>query len=635
MGIDGREIESGKKTDSTRGRAQVYTGAGYVSGQQPVRRKIGSLVESERSIEAAPADSGTSVRRTRAAQSAQQSAAEGTTRRSRHAESVQKTETESSVRRSRYAEGEQKTETEAPAQRSRYTDNGQKTETEAPVRRSRYADNEQKTEASARRNRRTETESEVSGQQHTSIGGWKERMQERKRKRIRRVLMVFGGILLTAYAAVAIYFGLHFYEGTMIYGIDCSQMTVDEVKAEVADKLDEYVLQVVGRNDRIESIDAKQIELTFVDNSSIDRMLRAQHSYVWPIMILLEKSSLSSVAFSYDQDKAKEALEELNCMNASIAVAPQDAYMTVTDTGFEVVPEVMGTTLDPEKTLETVLDALDKGASSVSLEEKECYVNPQVYSDNEALVQEAEAKNKLAQAYITYDFGDRWEVVNAPVIAEWIAEMSDGTYVIDDMAVTEYVESLAAKYDTFGLTRTFYTSIGTVETLTGGDYGWCIDQDATIVALMQALESGYQGTMEPEYLFTGMCRDTNDIGDTYVEICITQQRMWCYKDGVCIVDTPVVTGNPNKDNATPSGGVWAIDAKKRDAILEGEGYEAPVDYWMPFNEDVGIHDFKERYHFGGTIYLTNGSHGCVNTPYEAVQTIYDAVSIGTPVIVYE
>ena len=111
--------------------------------------------------------------------------------------------------------------------------------------------------------------------------------------------------------------------------------------------------------------------------------------------------------------------------------------------------------------------------------------------------------------------------------------------------------------------------------------------------------------------------------------------MWCYENGNLVVDTPVVTGNPNKGWGTPSGGVWAIDAKKRDAILEGEGYEAPVDYWMPFNDNVGIHDFKERYHFGSTIYLTNGSHGCVNTPYDAVQKIYETVSIGTPVIVYE
>ena len=101
-----------------------------------------------------------------------------------------------------------------------------------------------------------------------------------------------------------------------------------------------------------------------------------------------------------------------------------------------------------------------------------------------------------------------------------------------------------------------------------------------------------------------------------MEICISQQRMWCYQDGNVIVDTPVVTGNPNKGNATPSGGVWAIDAKKRDAILTGEGYTAPVSYWMPFNGNVGI-------------------HGSINTPYAQAEIIYNTVSIGTPVIVYE
>ena len=102
-----------------------------------------------------------------------------------------------------------------------------------------------------------------------------------------------------------------------------------------------------------------------------------------------------------------------------------------------------------------------------------------------------------------------------------------------------------------------------------------------------------------------------------------------------MVDTPVVTGNPNKGDATPAGGVWAIDAKMQEYVLTGEGYEAPVDYWMPFNGDIGIHDMQNRWEFGGTIYLSNGSHGCVNTPYDAAQTIYNIVSIGTPVVVYD
>lgn len=454
-------------------------------------------------------------------------------------------------------------------------------------------------------------------------------------KLLTRCLWGLGGVMLIVYIAVAVYFSSHFYEDTEIYGIDCSQKSVEEVKKLVADKLDEYRLEVKERGGVSEYLSADQIDLKFVDNSSIDRMAKAQRSYIWPIMLMMERDDMAGVAFSYDQKKALTAFKDLECMNPIYTKAPTDAYVQVTDSGFEVVKETEGNTLNPETTAKALYAALDGGKSVLDLEEEDCYLKPDLYSDDEALVAEAEAKDALVQADITYEFGSRQERVNAPVIAQWITQAADGSYVIDDVEVTEYVESLAAKYDTFGLPRQFYTSLGTTVTLTDGDYGWCMDQDATVVDLLNALESGYQGTMEPQYTYTAMSREENDIGDTYVEICISQQVMWCYKDGVCIVYTPVVTGNPNKGNATPSNGVWSIDAKMQNYTLVGEGYRSPVDFWMPFNGNVGIHDMQTRAYFGGTIYLTNGSHGCINTPYANAKTIYENVSIGTPVIVYD
>lgn len=454
-------------------------------------------------------------------------------------------------------------------------------------------------------------------------------------KFLSRCLWGLGSIMLIVYIAVAVYFSSHFYEDTEIYGIDCSQKSVEEVKILVADKLDEYRLEVKERGGTSEYLSAGQIDLKFVDNSSIDRMAKAQRSYIWPIMLMMERDDMAGVAFSYDQKKALTAFKDLECMNPIYTKAPTDAYVQVTDSGFEVVKETEGNTLNPETTAKALYAALDGGKSVLDLEEEDCYLKPDLYSDDEALVAEAEAKDVLVQADITYEFGSRQERVNAPVIAQWITQAADGSYVIDDVEVTEYVEALAAKYDTFGLPRQFYTSLGTTVTLTDGDYGWCMDQDATVVDLLNALGSGYQGTMEPQYTYTAMSREENDIGDTYVEICISQQVMWCYKDGVCIVYTPVVTGNPNKGNATPSNGVWSIDAKMQNYTLVGEGYRSPVDFWMPFNGNVGIHDMQTRAYFGGTIYLTNGSHGCINTPYENAKMIYENVSIGTPVIVYD
>ena len=101
---------------------------------------------------------------------------------------------------------------------------------------------------------------------------------------------------------------------------------------------------------------------------------------------------------------------------------------------------------------------------------------------------------------------------------------------------------------------------------------------------------GAKETVEPVYLYSGVCRDTNDLGSTYIEVSIAAQTMWLYKDGECIVSTPVVTGNVSAGHSTPSGGVWAIDARMTNYTLKGQDYNSEVSFWLPFNGDVGIHD---------------------------------------------
>ena len=81
-------------------------------------------------------------------------------------------------------------------------------------------------------------------------------------------------------------------------------------------------------------------------------------------------------------------------------------------------------------------------------------------------------------------------------------------------------------------------------------------------------------------------------------------------------------------------GIYPITFKKRNYTLVGEGYSSPVSYWIPFNKNVGLHDASWRSYFGGNIYKTNGSHGCVNLPTSVAKKIYKNVKKGEPVIVY-
>ena len=89
----------------------------------------------------------------------------------------------------------------------------------------------------------------------------------------------------------------------------------------------------------------------------------------------------------------------------------------------------------------------------------------------------------------------------------------------------------------------------------------------------------------------------------------------------------------SKNWSTPTG-VYAVDAMMSPYTLTGEDYESDVTYWLPFNGNVGIHDASWRSEFGGKLYLTEGSHGCVNTPYDQVEIIYQNIGIGAPVVVY-
>ncbi len=94
-----------------------------------------------------------------------------------------------------------------------------------------------------------------------------------------------------------------------------------------------------------------------------------------------------------------------------------------------------------------------------------------------------------------------------------------------------------------------------------------------------------------------------------------------------------MSGNVSRGHTTPAG-LYSLTYKQRDAVLKGEGYASPVKYWMPFNGGIGFHDASWRSSFGGSIYKTGGSHGCVNMPYAAAKELYENVYAGMPVICY-
>lgn len=465
---------------------------------------------------------------------------------------------------------------------------------------------------------------------------------KRKKKKAKKIVLgiLIGYVLIMAigYLGISFYFSNHFLKGTTINGIDCENMTADEVKEEIQNGIGQYRLQLVLIDGATETITAEQLNLQYVDDNKVDELLEQQNQWRWIASYFAGGKTYELAAnTTYEQDRIDELLDAMSCFQEANIVAPEDAKLEFDGSQYVITPEVVGNTLDREKVKAAVIAAVDAGKTEINLDEEGCYLKPSVYQDDAGLVAERDQLNQFMRTDLTYDFGDRTETVNASLIKDWIVKGEDGQYTVDEDKVMEYVKDLAYKYDTFGLAHEFTTSHGEKITLQrGGDYGWVMKKQATADELVQYIKEGKTGTIEPVYLYEGKSRDTNDIGGTYVEISIEEQRMWCYKDGQVIVDTPVVTGlESDPDRMTPRGGVWAIDAMKSPSVLTSDvyGYRQPVTFWMPFNGDVGIHDL-ERSDWGGDVYMTNGSHGCVNTPYDKAEIIYNTVEIGTPVVVY-
>ena len=472
----------------------------------------------------------------------------------------------------------------------------------------------------------------------------REKLRSRKKKSlgIKGWAAVLGGIAVAGAAAVTVMYiqtgkqyRTVFFPNTTINGVDASKKTVDEVKQLIASGIDGYTLTIKERGGAEEVISGDDIGLESVFDGSLEKLLEEQEPNDWFSHRKTPQSFEIDTMIQFNEEKLGEVIGALKCFDEAQVVKPQDAAMSeyVSGQGYSVIPAVEGNELDKEKVAAGAQEAVSGLQRELSLEELDAYVKPGIASDDAELLARVQVLNRFVNVRVTYTFGDSREVLSGDTIKDWGGIGDDGNAYVSSSAVTEYVKSLASKYDTYNKAKTLNTSYGKTVRITGGSYGWRIDQAAEADELAAIIRSGESQTREPVYKQKAVSHGANDYGSTYVEINLTAQHLFYYKDGSLVVESDFVSGNEAKGWATPAG-VYPLTYKQKDAVLKGEDYKTPVDYWMPFNGGIGLHDATWRSSFGGTLYKNGGSHGCVNLPHSVAQKIFENISAGTPVLCY-
>ncbi|MCD8365850.1 MAG: L,D-transpeptidase/peptidoglycan binding protein [Clostridiales bacterium] len=410
---------------------------------------------------------------------------------------------------------------------------------------------------------------------------------------------------------------------------------MDELEAKIVEEVGGYELTLEERGGSTEVISGAEIGLEVIFDGTLNEILEEQNAFTWPAALFENFIYNPGNTAAYDADLLEDTLEGLDCMDEEQMTVTADAQIIFSEAEvYEIQPEVYGTYLE----IDTLAAALDASICSLSetlnLEDAACYTNPVYTTESQELITACDQMNALLAVDITYDMLDIGTIeISKEEMSSWITLGEDFSVSVNEEAVAAYVAAFAEKYDTQYTEHTLKTTWGATGTISKGSYGWKLDQEAEVAALLEELAAGEDVTREPNYSHTANSHGENDYGDTYVEINLTAQHLYFYKDGVLIVESDFVSGNVSKGNGTPTG-IYPVTYTQRNATLRGDGYATPVSYWMPFNGGVGMHDATWRSSFGGTIYKTNGSHGCINLPLSAAKKIYENISKGDPVLVY-
>jgi hypothetical protein len=446
-------------------------------------------------------------------------------------------------------------------------------------------------------------------------------------------VIILIALFVLVYLLISIYFVNRFFFNTSINGVGVSLKTHDEVDSIIRSHIKDYELQLIERNGEIESITGREIGMQYNEKNNIYKIYQRKSSFKWISSLLKKQKYYVDDLVIFNKDSLENKINELKCLNEDI-IEPKNVRFIYSNGLYEVIEEVYGNRIYKDKLNKAIEKSILEGETKLDLNENHCYENPKYTLSSPKALETKGLLNKYVGAKITYIFGSENEILDENIINQWLSVDENLDVLINEKSIAGYVQGLSKKYDTVGVARKIKTSTNKIVEVKGGIYGWKINRDAETKALFKNIKRGEVLKKEPIYVQRALSRGIDDIGNTYIEINITRQHLWFYKDGELIAAGAVVTGNPNRGYSTKLG-VYMLNYKEKGSTLRGPGYEAPVTYWMPFYGNIGIHDATWRYSFGGEIYKRRGSHGCVNAPLYLAKKIFDNIEDGTPIICYE
>ena len=425
---------------------------------------------------------------------------------------------------------------------------------------------------------------------------------------------------------------------TMTAAVDQVSLTVTEDGSPIGS----YDMQTLGLRDGL----LARVSAQF---SALDRMTDEQFAAL-PLQDRLDwaKRDLGAtdrVTPDLGQLELSAVLADLQSVKRTAA---QDAYIDLVDGVYTVHEEVAGDELNVtavQEGLQTAAAGLavtPSGAQNATFEltSVDCYETPAITTATLRDTPDSLFRTALAELEVKVDFNKDSEflphgeeTLTSHDLASILDLEADGTITIDEKVLAETISKWATKYNQYDTPFIFDSWVKGVIQIDFVTCNYLIDAQSVMEQIRAQLLTMESGEIDAD----AVCYDTDgkpfSLGDSYVEVDFDNQQMTYIKDGRLVVNTNIVTGALN-GHQTPTG-LYEAHGKEHDVWLKGDDYLVFVKYWVSVVGDlIGLHDASWRSNFGASFYVYGGSHGCVNTPEEAMAWIWNLIEDGTPVIMH-
>ena len=450
---------------------------------------------------------------------------------------------------------------------------------------------------------------------------------ERKSINRKAVGLALALLLLLVYAAGLFFFRGHFLPRSKVGNMDASLLKASSLANHLSTSHSRYQLVIKDKNGHEVSLEGKSIGLTYSDQdyaALAARALQAQNAFLWPLGLFSHHHY--PLQISYDELLLKAKLKPILDQSAE----PSDAKIIFSDDQYTVREGEWG--IKADRILADVKKAIAAQEDQITLPDSD-YTAPTRKTDDPAIKAACAKIDHYAGSTVSYQLEGKEASLSRADILSMLHVDENYNVSLKSDGLSKFVDRLAHELNTYGGKRSFHTQQGDVIEVSGGTYGWVLSKKKELEQLSREIEGGKPISRQPNWEQTALGPIGNDIGNTYVELDYSNQRMYYVKDKSRVWESDIVSGNMAKGSGSPDG-VFRIIYRKSPAVLRGEDYESPVKYFVVWASDVGFHDASWKHVFGGKEYLTRGSHGCINLPLNSAKWVYDNIPDGTPVVSY-